>query len=68
MPAMISRTTVVLTAAILALTSLTACGESADQVAPETHDATNAETSAEPETVTVITGVDADGLVLEADR
>ena len=65
---MISRTTVVLTTAILALNSLTACGESTDQVAPETHDATNAETSAEPETVTVITGVDADGLVLEADR
>ncbi|MBA1834511.1 hypothetical protein [Corynebacterium wankanglinii] len=65
---MTSRTTAALTAAILALNSLTACGESADQVAPETRDATNAGTSAGPETVTVTTGADADGLVLEADR
>lgn len=55
---MTSRTTVALTTAILALTSLTACGDSADQVAPETHATTNAETAAKPETVTVTTGAD----------
>lgn len=51
---MISRTTVALTTATLALASLTACGESAEQVAPET----NGEASVEPETVTVTTGAD----------
>ena len=55
---MTSRTTVALTTVILALASLTACGDSADQVAPETHATTNAETAAKPETVTVTTGAD----------
>lgn len=65
---MTSRTTVALTTAILALTSLTACGDSADQVAPETHATTNAETAAKPETVTVTTGADdADDVADDAD-
>ena len=55
---MTSRTTVALTTATLALASLTACGESAEQVAPETNAETNAEASVEPETVTVTTGAD----------
>ncbi|MDK8880410.1 hypothetical protein [Corynebacterium sp. MSK008] len=55
---MTSRTTVALTTATLALASLTACGGSADQVAPETNAETNAEASVEPETVTVTTGDD----------
>ena len=61
---MTSRTTVALTTATLALASLTACGESAEQVAPETNAETSAEASAEasaePETVTVTTGADDD--------
>ena len=55
---MISRTTVALTTATLALASLTACGESAEQVAPETNAEASAEASVEPETVTVTTGAD----------
>ena len=57
---MISRTTAALTTATLALASLTACGESAEQVAPETNAETSAVASAEPETVTVTTGADDD--------
>ena len=57
---MTSRTTVALTTATLALASLTACGESAEQVAPETNAETSAEASTEPETVTVTTGADDD--------
>lgn len=55
---MISTTTVALTTATLALASLTACGESAEQVAPETNAEASAEASVEPETVTVTTGAD----------
>lgn len=55
---MTSRTTIALSTAILALASLTACGESAEQVAPETQAATSAESSAEPEAVTDTTGDD----------
>lgn len=55
---MTSRTTIALSTAILALGSLTACGESDDQVAPETHAETSAETSTEPEDVTDTTGGD----------
>ncbi|MCG7290800.1 hypothetical protein MHJ98_00250 [Corynebacterium afermentans] len=55
---MTSRTTIALSTAILAMASFTACGESADQVAPETHTAPSAETSAEPEAVTDTTGDD----------
>ncbi|MCG7297198.1 hypothetical protein MHJ86_10090 [Corynebacterium afermentans] len=55
---MTSRTTIALSTAILALGSLTACGESDDQVAPETHAETSAETSTEPEDVTETTGDD----------
>ena len=55
---MTSRTTVALTTATLALASLTACGESADQVAPESNAETSAEASVEPEAVTVTTGDD----------
>lgn len=55
---MISRTTVALTTATLALASLTACGESAEQVAPETNAEASAAASVEPETVTVTTGAD----------
>ena len=57
---MTSRTTVALTTATLALASLTACGESAEQVAPETNAEASAEASVEPETVTVTTGADDD--------
>ena len=57
---MISRTTVALTTATLALASLTACGESAEQVAPETNAEASAEASVGPETATVTTGADDD--------
>lgn len=63
---MSSRTTVALTTATLALASLTACGESAEQVAPETNAETSAVTSAEPETVTVTTGADDDAAAAPA--
>lgn len=55
---MTSRTTIALSTAILALASLTACGESADQVAPETQAAPSVETSSEPEAVTDTTDDD----------
>lgn len=64
---MISRTTVALTTATLALASLTACGESAEQVAPETNAEASAEASVEPETVTVTTGADDADDVDDAD-
>ncbi|OHR21155.1 hypothetical protein [Corynebacterium sp. HMSC034A01] len=64
---MTSRTTVALTTATLALASLTACGESAEQVAPETNAEASAEASVEPETVTVTTGADDADDVDDAD-